>query len=177
MTNLFIPEPAPIPNNNPAIADLVIADMLERKALGIKEYGVPLQAGNGRDPQQDRYDELIDAVFYLKQEMEDNKLFEIYSLLVKLPIDDSELILVEAIFLNGKGENSLDKKWRIKSDDMGVVSYYGKDKTYISEKDKDNDQFEDNYCWDNMKEAFLFAQENLIEKPVQETSYSVLGDK
>ena len=103
---------------------------------------------------------------------------EVYSLLVKLPIDDSELILVEAIFLNGKGENSLDKKWRIKTDDMGVVYYYGKDKTFISERDKYSDQFEDNYCWDNMKEAFLFAQENLIEsKPVQETSYSVLGDK
>ena len=101
---------------------------------------------------------------------------EIYSLLIKLPIDDSDLILVEAIFLNGKGENSLDKKWRIKQiDSLDLVYFIGKDKTFTNEYT--DQQFTDNYCWDNMKEAFLFAQENLIEKPVQETSYSVLGDK
>jgi hypothetical protein len=172
MTNLSIPEPAPIPNNNPAIVDLVIADMLRRKALGIKEYKVPLQAGNGRDPQQDRYDELIDAIFYLKQEMEENKLFEIHSLVVKRPKGKFESgIFVEAFYFHNSFSDTCCKKWRIRT--QGVY-FYGKDKSWIHNH---KDEFNDNYCWDNMKEAFLFAQENLIEKPVQETNYSVLGDK
>ena len=167
MTNLSIPEPAPIPNSNPSIADLVIADMLKRKALGIKEYKVPLQAGNGRDPQQDRYDELIDAIFYLKQEMEEKKLFEIHSLVVKRPKRRFESgIFVEALY-----RDDGRKLWRIRSD----VHFYGKDQDWAYYLN--NNSLNDNYCWDNMKEAFLFAQENLIEKPVQETSYSVLGDK
>jgi hypothetical protein len=60
-------EPPPIPNDSPAIADLVIADMLDRKAAGIAKYGVALQAGNGRRPLIDAYQEALDLTVYLRQ--------------------------------------------------------------------------------------------------------------
>jgi hypothetical protein len=60
-------EPPPIPNDSPAIADLVIADMEDRKAAGIAKYGVALQAGNGRDPLIDAYQEGLDLVVYMRQ--------------------------------------------------------------------------------------------------------------
>jgi hypothetical protein len=60
-------EPPPIPNDSPAIADLVIADMLDRKAAGIAKYGVALQANNGRDPLVDAYQEAMDLTVYLRQ--------------------------------------------------------------------------------------------------------------
>jgi hypothetical protein len=66
-------EPPPIPNDSPAIADLVIADMLDRKAAGIAKYGVALQANNGRNALVDLYQELLDAVVYTRQEIEERK--------------------------------------------------------------------------------------------------------
>lgn len=65
---------APIPNGNPAIADLVVADMLERKAIGIQRYGVPLQAGNGRDALMDAYQEALDLCVYLRQAIEEREI-------------------------------------------------------------------------------------------------------
>ena len=65
------PEPPPTPNDGPAICDLVIADMEERKRIGIKKYGTPLQAHNGRDALVDLYQELLDAVFYVRQSIEE----------------------------------------------------------------------------------------------------------
>ena len=104
-------------------------------------------------------------------DMEENKLFEIHSLVVKRPTGLFEQgIFVEAFYYIDVHTNHR-KKWRIRT--QGVY-FYGKDKTWIHNH---KDEFNDNYCWDNMKEAFLFAQENLLEKPVQEISYSVLGDK
>lgn len=66
-TGLSRAEPPPIPNDSPAIADLVIADMQDRKAAGIAKYGVPLQANNGRDPLIDAYQEALDLAVYLRQ--------------------------------------------------------------------------------------------------------------
>lgn len=54
-------------NNNPHISDLVCVDLRYRKQEGIKKYGVPLQAGNGRDALQDAYEEALDLAQYLKQ--------------------------------------------------------------------------------------------------------------
>lgn len=68
-------QPKPQINNNPPIMDLVIEDMKERKTLGIRKYGVALQAYNGRNPLQDLYEELLDACAYVKQcivEQEEN---------------------------------------------------------------------------------------------------------
>jgi len=60
-------QPAPIPNDRPAIQDLVAADVAERKRVGIERYGVPLQAFNGRDALRDAYEEALDLCQYLKQ--------------------------------------------------------------------------------------------------------------
>jgi len=56
----------PKPNNKPAIQDLVLQDMLARKLLGQKRYGVALQPHNGRDMMQDLYEELLDACNYIR---------------------------------------------------------------------------------------------------------------
>lgn len=59
-------QPDPIPNDGPAIVDLVVADFAERKRIGIERYGVALQAHNGRDMLRDLYDELLDACVYIR---------------------------------------------------------------------------------------------------------------
>lgn len=64
-------QPNPIKNENPHIADLVINDIKRRKIDGIKKYGTPLQAGNGRDALQDAYEEALDLCQYLKQAIEE----------------------------------------------------------------------------------------------------------
>lgn len=61
--------PAPIPNDSECITDLVVADLYDRKAHGIGEYGVCLQADNGRVALQDAYEETLDKAHYLKQEL------------------------------------------------------------------------------------------------------------
>ena len=59
----------PAHNDNTPIQDLVIADINKRKVVGLERYGTLLQAFNGRDVLQDLYEELIDAVMYVKQAM------------------------------------------------------------------------------------------------------------
>jgi hypothetical protein len=53
------------------IYPLVIADIQARVAAGREKYGTTLQANNGRDALLDLYQELIDAVFYVRQLMEE----------------------------------------------------------------------------------------------------------
>ena len=60
-------QPAPRPNDFPAVWDLVLADMSNRDAVGRKRYGTPLQPHNGRDALKDLYAELLDACVYLRQ--------------------------------------------------------------------------------------------------------------
>jgi hypothetical protein len=64
----------PVRNDNPAIQDLVIADIEERKALGLSKYGTLLQANNGRDMLLDAYQEALDLVVYLKGRLEEDRL-------------------------------------------------------------------------------------------------------
>lgn len=66
-------EPDPIPNNSRPIWDLVREDMDERNKDGIRKYGTPLQAGNGRDALVDAYQEALDLVVYLRQAIEERK--------------------------------------------------------------------------------------------------------
>lgn len=66
-------QPTPIPNDRPAIVDLVIQDMVERKAIGIERYGTPLQAHNGRDAMVDAYQEALDLCMYLRQAIEERR--------------------------------------------------------------------------------------------------------
>ena len=60
-------QPAPQKNTHPHVSDELIKDILERKAKGMETYGTPLQPFNGRDGLQDLFEELLDAVQYLKQ--------------------------------------------------------------------------------------------------------------
>lgn len=63
-------QPRSIPNANPAVWDLVLADIAERDKMGEAKYGTRLQVGNGRDHLVDLYQELLDAVVYVRQEIE-----------------------------------------------------------------------------------------------------------
>ena len=60
-------QPPPVPNERPAVWDLVIADMRERDHVGRERYGTPLQPHNGRDALVDAYQEALDLVVYLRQ--------------------------------------------------------------------------------------------------------------
>ena len=71
--NLTHPEPPPVKQSGPDIWPLVIKDMEERNAVGTEKYGTPLQAGNGRDPLVDAYQEALDLVVYLRQAIEERK--------------------------------------------------------------------------------------------------------
>ena len=58
-------EPRPVSSR--PIWELVVEDMRARDELGRRRYGVPLQAGNGRDALRDAYEEALDLVAYLRQ--------------------------------------------------------------------------------------------------------------
>jgi len=53
------------------IMPLVIEDLKKRTEKGIKEYGEPLKAHNGRDALWDAYEEALDLVQYLRQAIEE----------------------------------------------------------------------------------------------------------
>jgi hypothetical protein len=61
------PQPPPKENDSGSVWDLVIEDMKARDEFGRKKYGVPVQAGNGRDALVDAYQEALDLCVYLKQ--------------------------------------------------------------------------------------------------------------
>lgn len=61
------PPPSPEREEETAVWYLVIGDMQERDQIGRKKYGTPLQSFNGRDALVDLYQELLDAVVYLRQ--------------------------------------------------------------------------------------------------------------
>jgi hypothetical protein len=60
-------QPAPKPNDHPAVWDLVLADIEKRDRVGKERYGVRLQPHNGRDALRDAYEEAMDLVVYLRQ--------------------------------------------------------------------------------------------------------------
>jgi hypothetical protein len=66
-------QPAPIPNTQTPIVDLVMEDMKARKQLGIKRYGTALQPFNGRDALVDAYEEALDLAIYLRQALEEKR--------------------------------------------------------------------------------------------------------
>jgi hypothetical protein len=88
-------EPDPIANDNESIHDLVcddlhfntdpfsnkvIADLEERRRFGLEKYGTVLQSFNGRDALVDAYQEALDLLVYLKQELEESDDMDIYEL-------------------------------------------------------------------------------------------------
>lgn len=63
----------PTKNDSTPIVDLVVTDIINRKQEGIKRYGTPLQANNGRDALLDAYEEALDLAIYLRQVIEEQK--------------------------------------------------------------------------------------------------------
>ena len=63
-------QPPPEPGKGD-IWRLVLDDMKERRRTGIKRYGTPLQANNGRDALVDAYQEALDLAVYLRQAIEE----------------------------------------------------------------------------------------------------------
>jgi hypothetical protein len=61
-------QPTPSGNGSPVTVE-VIKDMLLRREQGMKKYGTELKTDNGRDALTDLYQELLDAVNYVKQEL------------------------------------------------------------------------------------------------------------
>jgi len=59
-------QPKPKPGKDDVI-DLVIEDFRARAEMCSKDYGTGLQTFNGRDALIDLYQELMDAVMYLRQ--------------------------------------------------------------------------------------------------------------
>jgi len=64
----------PVPNGHTDIQTLVIRELEQRRQLGIERYGTALQPFNGRDGLQDLYEELMDGMVYVRQEIEERKL-------------------------------------------------------------------------------------------------------
>ena len=75
--NLIEEQSAPIPNESEPIWQIVIREMQDRDNLGRKRYGTPLQAGNGRDMLVDLYQELLDAVVYVRGEIQERAMREV----------------------------------------------------------------------------------------------------
>lgn len=70
MLDLNAPQPMPQPTTGADIWELVIADMHARNDFGTRKYGMPLRADDGRDHLVDAYQEALDLVVYLRQEIE-----------------------------------------------------------------------------------------------------------
>lgn len=64
-----VEQPQPIPNGRQSVQSLVRDDLAAREQVGRHRYGTSLQPFNGRDALVDLYEELLDAVCYLKQYM------------------------------------------------------------------------------------------------------------
>jgi hypothetical protein len=54
------------------VVDLLIADMRARDLVGRDRYGTPLTSGNGRDHLVDAAQELLDAIVYLANELDEH---------------------------------------------------------------------------------------------------------
>ena len=60
-------QPIAVPNDGPAVWDLVMQDMNDRDKMGTRKHGTRLQPNNGRDAMVDAYQEALDLVVYLRQ--------------------------------------------------------------------------------------------------------------
>jgi hypothetical protein len=65
-------EPDPKPGRE-IILNLVLEDLKTRAEHGQKKYGTFLMSHNGRDGMMDLYQELLDAVMYIRQLIEERE--------------------------------------------------------------------------------------------------------
>ena len=85
MTDINTPQPPPIPRpdrrpawelviedarQNPHMTERILDDMANRHAFGVAKYGVPLTSGDGRNHLIDAYQESLDLLVYLRQELD-----------------------------------------------------------------------------------------------------------
>lgn len=66
-------EPAPVVNDGRPIYEMVMEDVKRRAEMGKQHYGTFLQANNGRNSLVDLYAEMLDAVCYLRQMIEEQQ--------------------------------------------------------------------------------------------------------
>lgn len=62
------PQPHPV-RGGTQVLNFVLMDLLERAEKGKEKYGHYLEVENDRDPLWDAYQEAIDLVMYLRQEL------------------------------------------------------------------------------------------------------------
>jgi hypothetical protein len=69
-----VPHPAhaAFADHHNAVRDLLRGDMLERDRIGRERYGTPLKTHNGRNHLVDAYQEMLDALVYLRAEIDEN---------------------------------------------------------------------------------------------------------
>jgi hypothetical protein len=72
MNPLIKPQPKPIANSGFPVADLVIADMEDRKQFGFDKYRTYLETNNGRNHLVDAYQEILDLSVYMRSHIEEN---------------------------------------------------------------------------------------------------------
>jgi hypothetical protein len=59
-------QPLPKEVDGPSMHDKLVEDILARKEFGLRKYGQPLRANNGRDTLRDAYEEVLDLAVYLR---------------------------------------------------------------------------------------------------------------
>jgi len=103
-TSLTAPQPLPKGGDGVDIFTLVIEDLKERDALGMRQYGQTLQAGDGRDHLIDLYQELLDAAAYIRQEIEERRKIQTLLACIVRDTTNSHIITLaqRAIRLLGK---------------------------------------------------------------------------
>lgn len=62
-------QPMPVGTDGPIMHEVVIEALAQRLEVGIRRYGQPLQAFNGRNAAQDAFEEVLDLSVYLAQVM------------------------------------------------------------------------------------------------------------
>lgn len=116
MSSAGVHEPNPVGGDVP-IADLVMQDIKERVDFGFNKYGTKLMAHNGRKPMWDLFQELIDSIFYARQEIvekeaETELLCRVYALLVAHPHQEgdgiAESVSLLLCVLNQRGVNGAE---------------------------------------------------------------------
>jgi hypothetical protein len=98
-------QPKPVPNAQPSVWDLVIADMHARDILGRERYGCPVQPLNGRKSVRDAYEESKDQTVYLRQLMEELKLLasDLRTVADNIDYDVRAGELLDAVFTQYQG--------------------------------------------------------------------------
>lgn len=66
-------QPLPTEGEGPVIHELVTVDLMNRLAIGVKRYGQPLRAHNGRSFLRDAYEEQLDHCVYLRGLIEEEE--------------------------------------------------------------------------------------------------------